>query len=114
MKKHILGFALLTVCLSACKSDLSVLGRDQKGTPIRSWADSSQYEKKLVHSIGSLTDSTLAALEESSTQTKNWELQLIVLGAGLDANVGFGPFKVGVQPGIRAFFTNTPTPPPLP
>ena len=113
MNRHFLWPAIV-LCLCACKGDLALLGRNAHGRPIQALINGNQYQSRLVRGLGDIEDSILPTLKENTPRAKNWEMQLLVVGVGLDAEAGLGPFKVGLQPGIRAFFTNTDTPPPLP
>ena len=105
---------LLLLALTGCKGRLALLGLSDKDNAVQSLVDEDRYQEKLVRGILHVEDSVLDAAERTAGHEKKWQLQLIAVGVGLNADVGVGPFRLGVTPGVRAFFTNTPTPPPLP
>ena len=101
--------------LAGCnQGTFPLVGFDGNGKAIEAYVDEAQYESRLEQVILESHRSMIPVLDARSYDNKKWELQLAVLGFGVKASAGFGPFQLGISPGMRAFFTNQTNPPPLP
>lgn len=114
MKKNIWIVPLLLVALCGCKAEVSALGLDSGYHVVQGFFDQYSYRNQLVNSVLDIEDSAIPVLAYQTQHETKWELQLVTIGLGLNAAFGIGPFRVGITPGVRAFFTNQENPPPLP
>lgn len=105
-------FALL--CLSGCKGDLSLFGLGNSGEVVEATVDEKNYQEQLVQHLVDTEESALPVLKKQASTATQWDLQLVAVGVGLNSSFGIGPIKMGINPGIRAIFTNQTNPPPLP
>jgi hypothetical protein len=116
---RVLGWLLvLTVTLGAtsCRGGrLFAIGLDASGRVIAAAFNQAAYERRLENALIEVNDSVHTAVQGyAQDPDDDFELQLIAIGVNLRAELGFGPFKLGLVPGLRAFFTNVDNPPPLP
>jgi len=107
------GFALLVLWvlpIAACLRDgVPVIGFDEHGNPAQVEISGKEYSKRLSAVISSVPESTLEALGESSTRS-GWMLRTAVVGIGVGAEIGIGPFKIGALPRARLLFSNSTEP----
>ena len=97
---------IIVMSIFGCAGQLPLIGLDEEGNPIASRVDESKYIKHLSRGLISLQESVVPALERATETEANWKLRTVMVGFGLKAEAGFGPFKVGVAPRIRGAFTN--------
>ena len=112
----LVGLILISSTFTGCKAGtVPLLGYNKQGKVIQAFVDKDQYIRRFKNGVVDLNESMAPMLnDKDGAPEKKWQLQLVVVGVGLQASVGFGPFKMGISPGIRAIFTNQTTPPPLP
>jgi hypothetical protein len=100
--------------LTGCKGNLALIGLDGKHQPVSAFFDESHYQRHFLRGLRDTDESLVPMLERHAAKEKRWELQLVVVGLGIKAQAGIGPFQASIAPGIRAIFSNTDHPPPLP
>jgi hypothetical protein len=77
--------------------------------------DEATYKERLKEALLGTHEAVLAAADGQGERQRRWDLQLIAVGVALQADFGIGEFfKLGVTPGLRAFFASNDNPPPLP
>src|SRR5690242_9926111 len=100
----------------ACgRGRLAMLGLNRHGRMILAHYDDQTYKARLKEALIATNDAVLGAVDGKAKGERKWDLQLIVVGVALQADIGLGEFfKLGVAPGIRAFFASNDNPPPMP
>jgi hypothetical protein len=100
----------------ACaRGGLAMLGLNRHGRLILKHYDEAVYKERLKQALLGTNDAVLAAVDGQAARERKWDLQLIAVGVALQADIGIGEFfRLGIQPGIRAFFASNDNPPPLP
>ena len=81
---------------------------------MEAFVDEDKYKAHLERSLTSADDSVIPTLEQYDTPQKKWRLRIIARGIAVNTTIGFGPFRLGMAPKLRAIFTNSPKPPPRP
>ncbi len=99
--------------LAGCNNDdIPLLGLDDNKNPIEVLVSKPEYSRRIGLALTAAQDSAIPALNRR-TFGGGWGLRTLVLGIGVSAEVGLGPFKVGAVPRFRVAFTNS-TDPSLP
>ena len=110
MKTGYLGLLAACVLLSSCGGRLAMVGFDKNGKPTEAFVPEHKYAEQLTQSLVSIEESILPALKAPRDE-KEWKLRTAVLGFGVKAEAGIGPFKVAFKPRIKAAFANGNKPP---
>ncbi len=112
-KKIALVTAVFVIC--NCSGPLPVIGLDKKGNVVTYGVSEKAYIKTLEKSLSSMQETINQSMIQIPTRKKSqWQLQLISIGLSARADIGIGPIRMGINPGVRAFFSNQDNPPPLP
>ncbi len=110
MKANSLCLIGTCVLLSSCGGRLAMVGFDKDGKSVEAYVNEHSYSQHLTESLMQIEESVLPELAKSNQQG-DWKLRTAVLGFGVKAETGFGPFKVAFKPRIRAAFANGQKPP---
>ena len=102
-------FGLLAEAQAGVDS-LRRIGIGPGGETIDEEVDASTYGKEFQAIVGSVSDSSLEALNRPDSK-KHWKLQTLVVGVGLGAEFGVGPvLKVKASPRLRVVFSRSTDP----
>lgn len=108
--KTYLSLVAACVLLSSCGGRLAMVGFDKNGKPTEGFVNEKKYAEQLTESLLTIEESMLPALKVPREESE-WKLRTAVLGFGVKAEAGIGPFKVAFKPRIRAAFANGNKPP---
>jgi hypothetical protein len=89
-----------------------VLGIDARGQPAQAVMDETEYGHRLSAAVTTYRDSAAAALQQQQAASPGaaWNLRNLIVGIGVDAEVGFGPIRIGAVPAMRLIFSNAKEP----
>src|SRR5687767_13479636 len=105
MKPGYLALMAACVLLSSCAGKLAMVGFDKYGKSTQVFVNDEKYVEHVTEALCRIEESVYPALTAAPTDVE-WKLRTAVVGFGLKAEAGIGPFKVAVKPRIRAAFTN--------
>ncbi|MBI3543662.1 MAG: hypothetical protein HY075_10360 [Deltaproteobacteria bacterium] len=106
----VLGFVVLA---SGCNmNEIPLVGLDDNGNPTQVIIGKKDYSKNLGLAVNAVQDSAIPAVSRRS-QSQPWLLRTIVLGLGVNTEIGIGAYKVGALPKFRVALSNS-TDPTLP
>ena len=94
------------------KRGVPVLGIDARGQPAQAVMDEAEYGHRLSAAVTTYRDSAATALQQQQAANPGaaWNLRSLLIGIGVDAEVGFGPIRIGAVPAMRLLFTNAKEP----
>jgi len=95
---------------SACGGRLAMVGFDKNGKPTEAFVNESRYAEKLKEALLTLDESVVPGLKPIQSRG-DWKLRTAVVGFGVKAEAGIGPFKVAFKPSIHGAFGNGKNPP---
>jgi hypothetical protein len=119
MKRNALAALVCGLTLLAgCGGRLPMIGYARFGLPTQAFLQERKYVDKLTDALLTMERSVVPSLDESAAATpggaageEKWKLRTALLGFGVNAQVGIGPFKWGIKPRLRAAFGNGENPP---
>ncbi len=86
------------------------IGIGADGESIDEPVDGAAYGKEFSAIIGSVSDSSLAALNRPATKN-HWKLETLVVGVGVGMEFGVGPIlKIKATPRLRVVFSKSADP----
>ena len=111
IKWNILVVACSVVALPNCNyfDGIPVIGLDSRGVAAQVFVPKSEYVKRMMAYTSSVQDSLLPVLNRHDPGSE-WALRTVIFGAGVNAEVGIGPFRVGAFPRFRMIFSNSKDP----
>lgn len=107
---------LLAFGITSCKSIekmVPMIGLDEEGQATHVLINESDYSSTMTSTMKTFYDSTMSALKEGvkpPLETNDWALRTVVVGVGINMEIGVGPAKVGIVPKFRMQFTNSSEP----
>lgn len=113
MKLGYLALGASCVLLTSCGGHLTMVGFGKDGKSVTANVDEKRYAEELSKALLRVEESVLPALREAKPDANDdaWKLRTAVVGFGVKAEAGIGPFKVAFRPRIRAAFANGDKPP---
>jgi hypothetical protein len=112
MKPMYIGLMAGCVLLSSCGGRLAMVGLDKSGKATEAFLNESKYTEHMTEALITIEESVLPELAKTRDGGE-WKLRTAVVGFGVKAETGIGPFKVAFKPRMRAAFANG-TKPPIP
>lgn len=105
-------FMLFVVLVSAkgYSADILMVGLSKEGAPVEVLVPESKYKDNLKRAIVEVHNSTLPVLEKKADFTKGWMLRTVVVGVGVNMEIGIGEAKFGILPRFRVGFSNAKEP----
>lgn len=101
---------LCALAFGGCRHvDVPLVGLDEQGNSVSISMPAEKYGKNLSTAIASVHESVIPALAGRS-ERGGLALRTVAVGAGVSAEVGIGPLKVGAFPRFRLMFTNSKDP----
>lgn len=110
MKLRNLRYLLFLPILAACGGRLAMVGLGKDGKSAEAFVKENRYTRHLTEALEKIDESVVPALA-TSQKSGDWSLRTAVVGFGVKADVGIGPFRVAFRPRIRAAFANGEKPP---
>lgn len=102
------SFLFFSLILSSCEPSnydpFPVIGLDKDGNPAQILVPKDEYKNRLQAVTESLNDSTLLVLSRKE-QSGKWKLTTLVVGFGVNTQIGIGPFQVGAFPRMRLVYS---------
>jgi hypothetical protein len=108
--KSVFLASALVLIASGCAGRMPLVGLDGTERPILQRVAEDRYVDHLSTALVSIQDSMIPALDNTPMEQK-WKLRTAVIGFGVNASAGIGPFKVGIKPRLRAAFATGEKPP---
>ncbi len=87
-----------------------MVGLDKEGKEMIMDVPVKNYKDNLKKAIAGVQISTLPVLQRKSESLKGWMLRSVVVGLGVNLEVGIGEAKLGVLPRFRVGFSNAKEP----
>lgn len=111
MKRKLLLFGALALCLSGCASDgIPMIGLDDSGKMVERYASDGQFREELASATKQVTQATFEALQ-TAAQDQSGTLRSVVIGLGFNFQFGIEDIvTMGVQPKVRFAFSNSKNP----
>ncbi|MBI3556952.1 MAG: hypothetical protein HY074_11870 [Deltaproteobacteria bacterium] len=98
---------------AGCNSDgIPLIGLDDDKNPVEVLVSKADYAKRMGTAVTAVQDSALPALNRRALGG-DWLLRTLVVGIGVNAEIGIGPYKASALPKFRVVFSNS-TDPTLP
>lgn len=100
---------MLALATSCNDPQLNVIGLDKNGNPGHVAVPESEYVERTTQVAEAFQDSALLALEKGSSDSQDepqWMLRTLVVGVGVNMDIGVNDLTVGVAPRFRMVFTN--------
>lgn len=88
---------------------IPVIGLDEDGNPAQIQVPHREYSKRLVAMTQDFQDTTIPILSRRE-RASGFQIRTIAIGIGANAQIGFGPFKIGAFPHCRLIFSNSSDP----
>lgn len=109
-KTLVLCLCLASLVASGCNfDDILLVGLDEKDNPAEAVLSRKDYADKVGKALATVQESSVPVLE-SRNASSGFMLRTLVIGIGVSAEAGIGPFKVGAVPRFRVAFTNSSDP----
>lgn len=102
--------AIAMECSMGLSGEILMVGLDKNGAPVEVLVPESQYKDNLKKALVEVHSSTLPVLEAKSDFTKGWMLRTVVVGVGVNMELGIGEAKFGILPRFRVGFSNAKEP----
>lgn len=112
MKRLLCSFVLTAgLCAqSALAADITMVGIDKDGLPVEVTMPAGKYQNQLKKAIVAVEASTLPVLQKKSAGSSGWLLRTVVVGLGVNTEIGLGEVKFGILPRFRIGFSNAKEP----
>lgn len=101
--------------MSGCNQleGIPVIGFDSNNNPAQVWVPEKEYSNRVSSAADSLQESALPVLAKRSADSP-WGLRTVVVGLGVNTQIGIGPFQIGALPRFRVVFSNSTDPTNIP
>lgn len=102
---------LICFIFSGCKilNGIPVIGSDENNNPVQLWVSEKDYVEGVLAATTAIDETTLPVLKKREADSP-WLLRTVVIGIGVNTQVGIGPFQIGALPRFRMIFTNSSDP----